>query len=229
MREAVRQRVRELISQYLPQYVNEVITKTAVFDYDENRERIILERKNLVDFSKEVVESAYYRGNLHQSFHEDLESVKNAADAKSFLIEYLELHSHGDYKLVFLGNQEEMEADEKEQEFKWLAQVAADFAASMNKPIGTMEFIEAIEEAIQNVEENRQYWNSGEARMERMMEASAYHGSAYGSELFHDDNSFELGRLRNKENELRGILKWLETSCPLLMCKYQERKLADTQ
>ena len=130
--------------------------------------------------------------------------------------------SEGDCYAVSLLPPEQDEAQQKEAERKRMEGLAGQVARSHNVSVDSLAFIAAVKEEIAAVEDRRESWDSGEARMERMGACLMALGSARGAEVYHDDNSFEGGRFSDRLGDLHGILEWLATECPLLWAKSQE-------
>ena len=129
-------------------------------------------------------------------------------------------------RLDQLLTNEESDSYEREEKRKAMESFAGQFAHSHNVGVNSMEFIHAIHVELGRVRDQQEHWNSGEARMERMGACIAELGSAYGSEIFFDDNNFENGRFGEHTTTLSDLLDWLGEACPLLMAQYAESELA---
>lgn len=135
-----------------------------------------------------------------------------------FCVEYAERNESGCY----CGTQAEFEAQEKEDERLKLEAAAKEFARSRNVRLSSMEFIAAIKEEIERINDDYEQYNSHERQME---EWAAYSYAGNRSEFFNDKN-FTNERYQGNINDLYDILNWLRSECPLLWAKYEEAQLA---
>lgn len=111
-----------------------------------------------------------------------------------------------------------------EQEFKKHERTAQAFAAECGKRLGTMEFLAALDEAVNGVRRRREQWNSGEVRAE---EWAAHRFAGGGSESYYDDLNYVNSQFSSQRRALEGVYDYLRQTCPLLMCQYEEQKLAN--
>lgn len=132
--------------------------------------------------------------------------------------------SEGDCYAVSLLPPDEDEAQQKDAQRKRMEGLAGEVARQHGISVDSLAFIAAVEEEIAAVEDRREAWDSGEARMERMGACVMSLGSARGAEVYYDDNDFEGGRFSNRLSTLHGILEWLASECPLLWAKHQEQQ-----
>jgi hypothetical protein len=112
---------------------------------------------------------------------------------------------------------------ESEEQRKKLEVSAKVFAHKHNCKLGTFEFIRAIEEELADNASRREQWNNPEVRME---EWAAHQYAGGGSESYFDDLNYENANFEGESDSLENILEWLRTECPLLMAKYEEKKLS---
>lgn len=123
----------------------------------------------------------------------------------------------------YMGTFEEYEAHKKEQERLELEAFAKEFAAAKNVKPGSMAFIAAIMEAIDDVCHDRESWNNYETRAEEYA-ACMYSGA--GSDTYYDDLNYVNGKYHADQEKLYDTLDWLKSECPLLWAKYEESLLS---
>jgi preprotein translocase subunit SecE len=111
------------------------------------------------------------------------------------------------------------EADKRRQE---LEEAAKSLASKYKVKVGSFEFIKAVRKEMRELDRQRESWNNPEARAERYAECSLM-GIR---DIFFEDNDFENGRFDTRGDTIDGIWEWLESSCPLLIAQYRERRLA---
>ncbi len=123
---------------------------------------------------------------------------------------------------IYIRTVEEHMKITKEDERKRLEVEAKKFAQETQTVIGTFDFIHAIENAVNGINNQSERWNSGESRRERYA-ANSCSGS---TDAFWDDNDYVNGGLSSNRQLLDEIFAWLRTECPLLMAQYEEQKLS---
>lgn len=186
----------------------------------------------LVEFSYEDYETREY--NSRYTTREILEMITDEYDYKvgeisgiktlGHLRESYEYTLDDSAQLVYFLRDEDYDKEMKEQRRIKLEKHAKDFAKECGYNIGTFEFIEKCEERLGRIQEEREDFNSGEAKRERWMDYS-YAGCR---NVYWSDNDFENGRYNKREKHLEDIMDWLHEECPLLMAKYKEHQLEKT-
>lgn len=132
--------------------------------------------------------------------------------------DYVEGNGEG----TFFGTIEQYEAGKHEQKRLELEQLAKEFAASKKIKLSSLEFIKAIKEEIEEVNDEKESWNNYEVRAE---EWAACQYSGGGSDVYYDDLNYMNGKYSGQISDFYDILEWLREECPLLMCKYEESLL----
>lgn len=140
---------------------------------------------------------------------------------------FIELNDCEYSNTVGIFSKEEFQERQDRQELERLDRIAAGFASTLGIRIDSMDFIKALDDELQRAEWDRESWNSGEARAERMAECVMALGSVRGSEVYHDDNDFIDGRHHQRVGDLQAVKEWLHRRCPLLMAQYHEQKLKE--
>lgn len=120
-----------------------------------------------------------------------------------------------------IAEYEEMKREQRREELEGMAK---ELAAKFRMKLSSIQFIEKLNEVIDGVKNDRDDWNHYERRAEEWA-ACMYSGA--GSDTYFDDLNFENGRYDNRINDYYDILEWLREECPLLMCKYDEKKLRE--
>lgn len=128
-----------------------------------------------------------------------------------------------DEYLIFFGTSEEYTKRKEEKRRQELESAASQIAMRHNIKVNSLEFIEAIEKEIADVDYDQERWNDGEIRMEEW----AAHMHSGSRDAYFDDLNFENGRYENKRNQLEGVLEWVSKNCPLLWAQHEEQKLRD--
>lgn len=189
-----------------------LVLKWIDYDYESDIAHKVVERKTIRETCNDLSLNRWYKiGELS-------ESVYNLEDLRKL---YCHLDDSG-CNLAFFGTEEEYDKEESERKRKELDVAAKKFAATSKTAIGTFDFIRRLEEEIELVRRDQEIFNSGECRMERYADYS-YAGSASS---FWEDNDFENGRYSGHIENLESIMEWLRGECPLLMAKYEEKKLS---
>lgn len=124
----------------------------------------------------------------------------------------------------YLGTKEEYAEHERERRREELEGLAKRLAAKFKVKLSSIAFIEKLYEAIDIINGDREHWNNPEVRAEEWA-ACMYSGG--GSDVYYDDLNFVNNRYSEQCTDLWDILDWLREECPLLMCKYEEKKLRE--
>lgn len=183
----------------------------ATYSGDDEGDSTDYRRKtNVEQICRNLIEDKYYEiGDLSKiKFLKQLEAA------------YSECVLNGSGFLISLRTIEDQKEWESEELRKELEVSAKELAASAKVPLNSMEFIKFVEDELARVNSNRESWNSTEVRMEEF----AAHRYA-GSESYFDDLNYENNEFAKVHANLIGIMKWMQNECPLLMAKYEEKKL----
>lgn len=116
------------------------------------------------------------------------------------------------------------EKEKEEREYRECESAAAQFASSFGLKFGTQEFLERLDEEVNNTRSSYEQENSMERRMEHWA-ACQYNG--LGSDTFFDDMNYTNQQYHQKFENLERVWVWLKKKCPLLMAQYMEKKLQD--
>lgn len=110
---------------------------------------------------------------------------------------------------------------EEEKEFNECEKIAEEFAAANNLKLGTMEFLAAVDKAVNGTRARREQYNSDEARMEEW--ADHYHSGA--AHAYWENRDYTNGEFSGRLDDLAQCYRYIEKKFPLLMMKYKEAKL----
>ncbi len=142
----------------------------------------------------------------------DLETIKKL---------YLE-SGESDYGCVNLITVKEMKKQKSDAEYSRMEKAAQRFAGTCGKKMGTMEFLRALDKAVNGVRYKKERWNDGETRMEEWA-ACMYSGA--GRETYFDDLNYVNGKYETELDDLHEVYNYIERKFPLLFMKYQEWKM----
>lgn len=153
----------------------------------------------------------------------DLDEVETLADLEESYCSAMESDWGRCTRLLTVEEHETLARDERRRE---LESAASELAHTLRVRVDSMEFIDALHERLQRLQDDQDDENSGERRMEHW---GACRAAGVGSEVYFDDYDFTNSRFNEAKGHLRDILEWLETNCPLLMAQWRERQLETAQ
>jgi hypothetical protein len=180
---------------------------------DTGESRTHRHKTKLSEIARSITESKYYElGGLA-----DIDDMDKLQQKHAYFEDFGE---GGVVSLRTVWEQEKFEAEERRKELEIYAR---GFASQKGLRMDTFEFIHAVEEEVKEVRSQRDRWNNPEVQMEEYA-AHCYSGS--GSESYFDDLNYVNGGYGTQIDDLEGILEFLRLECPLLMAKYEEKKLA---
>lgn len=195
------------------------VHKVGHVSYDEDRDcdshSSGIERKNVVNDFFYLVGDAVHISEVIDKKPDEILSTIQRDCSDSFDPEY------GGTWAIMTEEAYREEASEKER--KRLEETASWFANQCGHAVGSIEYVHAIQEAIERSQRDMEHDCYGERRMER---AAAARFCGQSSEDYWSDEDY----IRNQHEEniflLANVLQWLEINCPLLMLKVQEKELA---
>lgn len=123
----------------------------------------------------------------------------------------------------FCMEEDEYREYESEKERKELEKAASEFSSKCGHPVGTPQYVIAIQKAINGALDDYDEDQDGEAKMERWA-AHQYCGT---TSSFWDDEDYIKGRHMSRIESLEMVLQWLHKNCPLLMLKMEEKIKSD--
>jgi len=129
--------------------------------------------------------------------------------------------NESDYGHTRLLTVKEMKKEKDKAEYDRMERAAQHFAGKCGKKMGTMEFLRALDRAVNEVRYQRERWNDGETRMEEWA-ACMYSGA--GRETYFDDLNYVNGKYEAQADDLQDVYSYIERKFPLLFMKYQEWK-----
>ena len=191
--------------------MNMVVESTS-YDCEEHthhkRVRTCCLRELAEELQDDIIE--YYRSGSFQKWNDFVNLVQDS-------------YSNGDTFLNYFLTPEEYERKEQEARRKELEGIAAQFAQKCKFPVGSMEFLEALNEAIDYAQGNYEDYNNPERQMEEWMD----HRYAGSSSYFHENVNYTRSKLYDEVNTLQDVWDWLEENCPLLICQWKEKQLVE--
>ncbi len=189
-----------------------LILRLAIHDYENCQTHT--RREEIT--TKEMIENLL---NWKWFENSDVDKIKTFDDLKRYYIDY---SSEGDCSIISLLTKEDDERQEAENKRKKLESYAAQFASENGVTVGTMDFVRAVENSLNDIANESESWNNAERRME---EWAAHRYSGGGSETYFDDLNYVNDQIGSRYDLLCEVMVWLRANCPLLMAKYEEAKL----
>lgn len=212
------ERVHRHFAKLMPELVNVEFTVVYVIYDEENYDSRLSKRKQTFAQLVDDFIEAYRRTDW--DVLKDLKSYKTFGDITLAIGESM---SDGCCSLVGVFTPDEYKQYKQDQDRKKCERVAAEFAQACGKPLGTFEFIAALEEAIEGLRRDREHWNNPEVQME---EFAAHRFAARGAESYIEDRNYMSSQFHQRQEGIADVWDYLQTHCPLLMAQYEEQKIA---
>jgi hypothetical protein len=149
-----------------------------------------------------------------------LDDIKITTDSVEKIVEYI---TNGTSECDYVGfcmTKEEYDKMEAEKLRKSLEQTAAQFAAECGHPVGSIEYVNAAWDKLEEALSDKENAFSGEAQMERFA-ACRFAGC---SDSYWSDEDYLQSKYNEPINQLDDVLQWLENNFPLLMLQAREAR-----
>lgn len=200
--------------------VNKVyVHKVGHVSYDEDRDcdshSSGIERNNIVDSFFYIIGEASHINDVLNGTPDEILAMVQRYISDSFDPEY-----GGTWAVM---TEEAYVEEQSEKERKRLEQSASWFSHVCGHPVGSVEYVLAVQKAMAEREQDMMDDCYGERRMER---AAAARFCGQSSEDYWSDEDYIRDQHEDHIFLLANVLQWLELNCPLLMLKVQEKELA---
>lgn len=218
MSDSYLQKAIDDLCQVAPAELDErIIVDKVCYDFEENSNRKIIDQITLRDFISDLETDIidHYKYILGNKKYYDSQAFTTWGNFVGFV---QDVYSNGDTFLVGIYTFKEYEKKEQEARRIELEGIASQFAQKCKHPVGSMEFLEALNEAINHAEQDYENYNNPERQMEEWMD----HRAAGSSSYFHENVNYTRSKLYDEVNTLQDVWNWLEKNCPLLMCQWLE-------